>query len=372
MAHTTKNKNKNTDEASAVSLDVFNKSIAWRSKLILGIGLAVIIFASFALGRFPVDPITLLQTLGAVCANLVLLVLRSFGMSVTLFPLDPDVVTALFCIRFPRIFVVLLSGAALAISGAAYQGMFKNPLVSPDILGASSGAAFGACMALLLDAPQVVVQISAFCGALIAVGIVLWINRLVNAYDALLGLVLGGILVATLFEAGTSLVKYVADASDKLPTITFWLMGSFSRIDQFDFLAVVLPMLFGFCLLLLKSWELNVLSFGEEEAKSLGIHVERVRLYVIFASTLIVACSVAVAGIVGWVGLVIPHLARSIVGANYKSLLPASLILGAGYLLIVDDISRLASTVEVPIGILTALLGVPFFLFIFKRNMQGW
>ena len=149
-------------------------------------------------------------------------------------------------------------------------------------------------------------------------------------------------------------------------------MGSFSRIDQFDFLAVVVPMLFGFCLLLLKSWELNVLSFGEEEAKSLGIHVERVRLYVIFASTLIVACSVAVAGIVGWVGLVIPHLARSIVGANYKSLLPASLILGAGYLLIVDDISRLASTVEVPVGILTALLGVPFFLFIFKRNMQGW
>lgn len=372
MAHTTKNKNKNTDEASAASLDVFNKSISWRSKLILGIGLAVIIFASFVLGRFPVDPITLLQTLGAVCANLVLLVLRSFGMSVTLFPLDPDVVTALFCIRFPRILVVLLSGAALAISGAAYQGMFKNPLVSPDILGASSGAAFGACMALLLDAPQAVVQISAFCGALIAVGIVLWINRLVNAYDALLGLVLGGILVATLFEAGTSLVKYVADASDKLPTITFWLMGSFSRIDQFDFLAVVVPMLFGFCLLLLKSWELNVLSFGEEEAKSLGIHVERVRLYVIFASTLIVACSVAVAGIVGWVGLVIPHLARSIVGANYKSLLPASLILGAGYLLIVDDISRLASTVEVPIGILTALLGVPFFLFIFKRNMQGW
>lgn len=195
---------------------------------------------------------------------------------------------------------------------------------------------------------------------------------MVNKYDAILGLVLGGMLVSTLFQSCTSLVKFMADANDKLPAITFWLMGSFSRIDQADFWMILLPMVLGFAMLLLERWKLNVLSFGEEEAKSLGINTKRVRLIVIFASTLIVACSVAVSGIVGWVGLVIPHLARAIVGPNYKVLLPASMFIGAGYLLLVDDIARLVSSTEIPIGILTAILGVPFFIFIFKHNMKGW
>ena len=266
----------------------------------------------------------------------------------------------------------MLVGAALAVAGASYQGMFKNPLVSPDILGASAGASFGACLALLFDMSNMMVQLFAFIGAMVAVGGAVWMNKMVNKYDALLGLVLGGMLVTTLFQSFTSLVKFMADANDKLPAITFWLMGSFSRIDQVDLAMIVAPMAIGFGLLLLERWKLNVLSFGEEEARSLGVNTARVRLIVIFASTLIVACSVAVAGIVGWVGLVIPHLARSIVGPNYKVLLPTSMFIGAGYLLIVDDLCRLMASTEVPIGILTAIIGVPFFIFIFRRNIKGW
>ena len=285
---------------------------------------------------------------------------------------NQQMATALTNIRLPRILVVMLVGAALAVAGASYQGMFKNPLVSPDILGASAGASFGACLALLFDMSNMMVQLFAFIGAMVAVGGAVWMNKMVNKYDALLGLVLGGMLVTTLFQSFTSLVKFMADANDKLPAITFWLMGSFSRIDQVDLAMIVAPMAIGFGLLLLERWKLNVLSFGEEEARSLGVNTARVRLIVIFASTLIVACSVAVAGIVGWVGLVIPHLARSIVGPNYKVLLPTSMFIGAGYLLIVDDLCRLMASTEVPIGILTAIIGVPFFIFIFRRNIKGW
>ena len=328
---------------------------------------------SFAFGRYPINPVELVQTLGGLINNWLAGVMQgAFGVSVPLVDVDPKMATALVNIRLPRILVVVMVGAALAVAGASYQGMFKNPLVSPDLLGASAGASFGACLALLLGLSNLYVQLFAFVGAMVAVGGAVWMNRMVNKYDAILGLVLGGMLVSTLFQSCTSLVKFMADANDKLPAITFWLMGSFSRIDQADFWMILLPMVLGFAMLLLERWKLNVLSFGEEEAKSLGINTKRVRLIVIFASTLIVACSVAVSGIVGWVGLVIPHLARAIVGPNYKVLLPASMFIGAGYLLLVDDIARLVSSTEIPIGILTAILGVPFFIFIFKHNMKGW
>ncbi|RDB63405.1 ABC transporter permease [Gordonibacter sp. 28C] len=328
---------------------------------------------SFAFGRYPINPVELVQTLGGLINNWLAGVMQgAFGVTIPLVDVDPKMATALVNIRLPRILVVVMVGAALAVAGASYQGMFKNPLVSPDLLGASAGASFGACLALLLDLSNIYVQLFAFIGAMVAVGGAVWMNKMVNKYDAILGLVLGGMLVSTLFQSCTSLVKFMADANDKLPAITFWLMGSFSRIDQADFWMILLPMVLGFVMLILERWKLNVLSFGEEEAKSLGINTKRVRLIVIFASTLIVACSVAVSGIVGWVGLVIPHLARAIVGPNYKVLLPASMFIGASYLLLVDDIARLVSSTEIPIGILTAILGVPFFIFIFRHNMKGW
>ena len=334
-------------------------------KITIGFALAAIVVISFALGRYPITPVELVTTLGGLANNALADFLANFGLNMSYVEVNQQMATALTNIRLPRILVVMLVGAALAVAGASYQGMFKNPLVSPDILGASAGASFGACLALLFDMSNMMVQLFAFIGAMVAVGGAVWMNKMVNKYDALLGLVLGGMLVTTLFQSFT-------DANDKLPAITFWLMGSFSRIDQVDLAMIVAPMAIGFGLLLLERWKLNVLSFGEEEARSLGVNTARVRLIVIFASTLIVACSVAVAGIVGWVGLVIPHLARSIVGPNYKVLLPTSMFIGAGYLLIVDDLCRLMASTEVPIGILTAIIGVPFFIFIFRRNIKGW
>lgn len=358
-------------EASA-SAELLDRKVEPWIKIAIGIALLGIVLVSFALGRYPISPVELISTLGGLANNALADFAAHFGVAIPYVEVNQQMATALMNIRLPRILVVMLVGAALAVAGASYQGMFKNPLVSPDILGASAGASFGACLALLFDMSNSMVQLFAFIGAMVAVGGAVWMNKMVNKYDALLGLVLGGMLVTTLFQSFTSLVKFMADANDKLPAITFWLMGSFSRINQADLAVIVAPMLAGFVLLMLERWKLNVLSFGEEEARSLGVNTGRVRLIVIFASTLIVACSVAVAGIVGWVGLVIPHLARSIVGPNYKVLLPTSMFIGAGYLLIVDDLCRLMASTEIPIGILTAIIGVPFFIFIFRHNIKGW
>lgn len=358
-------------EASA-SAELLDRKVEPWIKIAIGIALLGIVLVSFALGRYPISPVELISTLGGLANNALADFAAHFGVAIPHVEVNQQMATALMNIRLSRILVVMLVGAALAVAGASYQGMFKNPLVSPDILGASAGASFGACLALLFDMSNSMVQLFAFIGAMVAVGGAVWMNKMVNKYDALLGLVLGGMLVTTLFQSFTSLVKFMADANDKLPAITFWLMGSFSRINQADLAVIVAPMLAGFVLLMLERWKLNVLSFGEEEARSLGVNTGRVRLIVIFASTLIVACSVAVAGIVGWVGLVIPHLARSIVGPNYKVLLPTSMFIGAGYLLIVDDLCRLMASTEIPIGILTAIIGVPFFIFIFRHNIKGW
>ncbi len=358
-------------EASA-SAELLDRKVEPWIKIAIGIALLGIVLVSFALGRYPISPVELISTLGGLANNALADFAAHFGVAIPHVEVNQQMATALMNIRLPRILVVMLVGAALAVAGASYQGMFKNPLVSPDILGASAGASFGACLALLFDMSNSMVQLFAFIGAMVAVGGAVWMNKMVNKYDALLGLVLGGMLVTTLFQSFTSLVKFMADANDKLPAITFWFMGSFSRINQAELAVIVAPMLAGFVLLILERWKLNVLSFGEEEARSLGVNTGRVRLIVIFASTLIVACSVAVAGIVGWVGLVIPHLARSIVGPNYKVLLPTSMFIGAGYLLIVDDLCRLMASTEIPIGILTAIIGVPFFIFIFRHNIKGW
>lgn len=278
---------------------------------------------------------------------------------------------ALFNIRLPRIMLVVLVGAALSTAGAAFQGMFKNPLVSPDLLGASAGASLGACLMMLMDMPNIGIQLGAFLGGLLAVSLTVWMRGIVKS-DAILGLVLAGMLVSTLFSSGMSFVKLVADTNDKLPAITYWLMGSFASSDRVDFWLAILPMLAGFVLVISQSWKLNVMSFGDDEARSMGVNTKATRLIVILGATLITSTSVAVAGVVGWVGLVIPHFARAVVGPNYKVLLPTCLIMGAAYLLCIDDIARMLMSVEIPIGILTSILGVPFFLVIFRNSNRGW
>ena len=351
-------RSRESDKILAAADATFRAKISTPVKVILAVAVIVAFFASFMLGKYSMNPIEVIQTV--------------FGH---LFENPQAIDTAperiLFNIRGPRIIIVMLVGAALAVAGASYQGMFKNPLTSPDLLGASAGASLGACLAMLCNASGTVIQFAAFFGALIAVGCAVWLNRLVD-YDPTLGLVLAGILVGSLFQAGMSIVKFLADANDKLPEITFWLMGSFAQVDNDDLELVIWPMLIGFVLLLTQAWKLNVLSFGDEEARAMGVNTKRTRLIVILASTLLSASSVAVAGIIGWIGLVVPHLSRAVVGPNYKVLLPTSMFIGAVFLLIVDNVARLALSVEIPIGILTAILGVPFFVFIFKHNMKGW
>lgn len=345
------------EEAAAKARAALDNRVPLATKVILVAVIIVVFLLSFSVGRYP---ISIPDLLSAVWNSII-------GNTDAI---DPRVRTALFNVRLPRVLMVMLAGAALAVSGASYQGMFKNPLVSPDLLGASAGASLGACLGLLWGRDMFTVQVMAFCGGMLAVGMSVWLNKMVR-YDPVLSLVLAGMLVTTLFQSGMSIVKMVADANETLPVITFWLMGSFSRIGRDDLAMVLLPMLIGFAVLLSQSWKLNVLSFGEEEARSLGIKTGRVRLLVIFASTLVTSCTVAVAGIVGWVGLVIPHLARTVVGPNYRKLLPTSIFIGAVYLLVVDDFARNLTAVEIPIGILTAIVGVPFFIVIFRHNMKG-
>ena len=361
------------DAAVEAAESTFRSRVTVPVKIIIALSVVASFFISMMLGRYPLMPDEVLANTCSYFSKVIAYTIACLQ--------DPSFVQnaidfssgelVLFHIRLPRILVVMLVGAALSVAGASYQGMFKNPLTSPDLLGASAGASLGACVALLLGMPGGMVQLLAFTGGIVAVALAVWLNRFVD-YDPTLGLVLAGILVSTLFQSGMSLVKFMADADDKLPTITFWLMGSFATVNLDDLALCLLPMVFGFAVLLFQSWKLNVLSFGDEEARAMGVNTKRTRLIVIFASTLVTTASVAVAGIVGWIGLVIPHLARAIVGPNYKALLPTSMFVGAVYLLIVDNIARLLTTVEIPIGILTAILGVPFFIFIFKRNMKGW
>ncbi len=284
--------------------------------------------------------------------------------------MDVNLETTIFNIRLPRIFAALLIGGGLSVSGASYQGMFKNPMVSPDILGATSGAAFCACVSMLLGAPLWVTQVVSFLGGIAAVAVATGATKRLSR-SPILGLVLGGIMVGTLCEAGTSAVKLLADADDKLPQITFWLMGGLNKLNLMRLVSLLIPMFLGFFILMRMRWQLNVLSFGEDEARSLGIKTTNTRRLIILASTLITASTVSVCGMVGWVGLIIPHVARAVVGANFRKLIPASALIGAAFLVLVDDVARCAFSIELPIGILTSFLGVPFFFFIFSRRAKG-
>ena len=268
-----------------------------------------------------------------------------------------------FAIRLPRIAAAALVGAALAVSGTAYQGMFRNPMVSPDILGASTGAGFGAALAILLGAGYFGISLSAFCFGLLAVAAAWLVSRLSRS-DPTVALILAGMMISSLFSAGTSFIKLVADTQQQLPAITYWLMGSLSSIKAEDVRFLVLPVAVGLLPLFLLRWRMNLLTVGEEEAQSMGVRTGVLRLVVILCATLLTAASVAVSGMIGWVGLVIPHMMRRLVGSDYRYLMPASLLGGSIFLLIVDNVSRNAATSGIPIGILTAFIGAPFFLWL--------
>lgn len=281
--------------------------------------------------------------------------------------------TVLFKVRLPRIFAAMIIGAALSMSGASYQGMFKNPMVSPDILGASAGAGFGAALGILMSFGIIEIQIMSFVFGLLAVALSYFICKVISrGHDTILVLVLTGMVIATLFQSMISLTKYVADPYSKMPAITFWLMGGLSTINFQDVKMLIYPFILGAVPLLLVRWKMNALSFGDEEALALGINTSRIRLIIIICSTLMTSVCVSVSGMIGWVGLIIPHLARMLVGPNFKVLLPASFLIGCSYLLLVDDAARGVFAVEIPLGILTALIGAPFFISLLLKGKKGW
>ena len=276
-------------------------------------------------------------------------------------------------LRLPRIVGAVLVGAALSVSGAAYQVMFRNPMVSPTILGVSAGAAFGAAIAILLSLPVLVVHLTTFGGGLLAVAITYVVGvKFCRGGNTTLAIILSGIIVSTLFTSLLSMIKYIADPYDKLPVIVYWLMGSLASITRDNLILPLLLMAAAFLPLYFLRWKINLLSFGDGEAKSLGIPVERLRLTVIICATLMTAAAVAISGIIRLVGLVVPHLVRFIVGPNFRFLLPGSALMGGLFLLASDNLTRTLWTMEIPLGILTSLFGVPFFLYLLIKYHHSW
>lgn len=322
--------------------------------VLLSFVLVAVILSSFVLGRYHI-------TLDAW--RKFLLDPRNSGVAALV----------LLRVRLPRILGGLLIGAGLSASGAAYQGLFRNPMVSPDLLGASAGAGLGASTAILLNCGAAGIQCLSFIGGLAAVGATCFVaGRVRRGNDPVLAMVLSGVMIASICSALVSLTKTVADADVKLPEITFWLMGSLAAINNTNLVWLLTLIPLGILALMFMRWKLNVLSMGEEEAASLGVDTRHARWALVLSATVLTTVAVSLSGMIGWVGLVIPHLTRMIIGPNYKVLLPASVILGGAYMLLVDDISRSAAASEIPLGILTHLIGAPFFLYLLVRTKQGW
>ncbi|MGQ0547997.1 MAG: FecCD family ABC transporter permease [Betaproteobacteria bacterium] len=315
--------------------------------------LVALIAVAFAVGRYPVSA-------GEVLAAL-------FGQAA-----DPTVNTVVMQVRGPRVLAALLVGAALAAAGTAYQGMFRNPLVSPDILGVSTGAALGAVVGIFLSQNILMTQLFAFAGGLAAGGLVYGVGSRLRGHDPLLALVLTGVVIGTLLGSAIALIKYLADPYNQLPAITFWLLGSLASISPKD-LAIAAPLaLLGLAPMLLLRWRMNLLALPDDEARALGVDTRRLRTLVVACATLMTASVVAISGIIGWVGLLIPHAARLLVGPDFGRLLPLALLMGAAFMLAVDTLCRTVASIEVPPGVLTALIGTPFFLWLFALARRSW
>jgi iron complex transport system permease protein len=326
--------------------------------LLLLVALAAALLLALAVGPYPLSTADVLHAAG-----------RLFGLDAGATTTGEIVFVR---VRTPRVAADVLVGAALAGAGAAYQTLFRNPLVSPDILGVAAGAGLGAVLGILLSLPVVGIQGLAFVMGLGTVALVYLIAGALRSHDRTLVLVLSGVVVGALAGACISLVKILADPYDQLPAITFWLLGSLAGVKLGD-LAVVAPLvLVGLVPLTALRWRIGVLSLGDDEARALGVDVSRLRVLVIAAATLMTASVVAISGVIGWIGLMIPHIARMLVGPNFDRLLPASMLLGASFMLLVDTLARSLARIETPLGILTAVLGAPFFLWLLARGRKTW
>jgi len=328
---------------------------------VVSIGVLASMLISLTLGRYEISLSSLME----------LLMWKGFG---GVAPNDVALLSNIvFDIRLPRIICVVLVGAALSVSGGAFQAMFVNPLVSPGILGVLAGASFGAALGIMISKHWFGVQFFAFIFGFIAVFVALGVAKLYdkNSSKTIL-LVLGGVISSSLFSALLSVIKFMADPYDKLPTIVYWLMGSFSAVDMKMVVSIVLPMLLSTVALSMMGKYLNVMSLGDDDAKALGIRVVWIRYGAIFLATLLSTLTVVAAGMIGWVGLIIPHIARFMVGADNRILLPFCALLGALFLMIVDTLCRTVMSIEIPIGIVTSLIGIPIFIMALKSAKKGF
>ena len=321
---------------------------------VLTVALALTVLGAATLGRYPLTVPAILRVLIDPGA-------------------DPAAAQVFFEVRLVRIGAPVLVGAALALAGTAFQAVFRNPMVSPDVLGASGGAGMGASLALLLGLGAAGIQTLAFAGGLVAVLVALAVDRLIDRRGSILTLILTGLVVSSMCSAVISLIKYVGDPENKLPQITFWLLGGRSTVRASDVELLAGALVVGGTVLLALRWRLTALAFGDEQAATMGVDVRLVRLSAIGAATLLTAVAVSVSGIVGWVGLIIPHLARILVGSDNRVVLPVSALAGALFLLAVDTVARSANGLEIPLGVLTALLGAPVFLYLLALgSRRGW
>lgn len=319
--------------------------------------LLVMIVVSISMGRFFIAP----EDVVKILINIV-------------YPLEPtwneQAASVIYTLRLPRVMAAVLIGAALAISGASYQSVFKNPLVSPDMLGVSSGACVGAALAILAGLPQLGIQICAFGGGMAAVGAAVMIPRIIGR-NTIVMLVLSGIIVGGLTGSLLGIIKYLADADTQLPAITYWQMGSLVSVVWDNILYNGIPIVLGIAFMLAIRWRMNILTLSEEEAHMLGKDTAWLRYAIILCATVLTACSVCVSGTIGWIGLVIPHFSRMLVGPNNQRLLPITVVLGAVFLLGVDTLSRASMNAEIPLSILTGLIGAPFYFYLLIRQRMN-
>jgi iron complex transport system permease protein len=326
------------------------------------IALAVLVaglLVAFTVGRFPISPGELLDLAAAKLTGRVADV--------------PETVSnVIWQIRGPRVLVAALIGAALAVAGTAFQGLFRNPLVSPDLLGASSGAALGAVLGIYFSLGVFAIEAFAFLGGLVAVAAVYLIGSAIRTRDPVLVLVLTGVVIGALLGSVIGLLKYIADPYNQLPAMTFWLLGSLAATNVSDLARLFGPVALGTLILVALRWRMNVMSLPDEEARSLGVPTGMLRIAIVAAATLVTSASVATAGIIGWVGLVVPHIARTLVGPDFARLIPTAALLGGGFLLVIDTLARSATAVEIPLGILTALVGTPFFIWLLASVSKSW
>lgn len=319
--------------------------------------LALVVMFSLTLGKYPIS-------LGDI---------MNYFLGSGLNPEQRETIyTVIVNIRLPRILAAVVIGASLAVAGTSFQAMFVNPLVSPGLLGVLAGASFGASLGILIGKSWFFVQIATFICGFAAVFIAIGIARMYSRTNVIILLVLGGVISSALFTSLLSIVKYVADPYSQLPAITQWLMGSLTFIDNKTILMYAIPQVIGILMIVGFSGYLNILSMGDDEAKALGVNVKRIRMVMILLASLISSLTVVMGGMIGWVGLVIPHITRMIVGPNNKILIPCSALIGAIFLIVVDDVSRMLFTVEIPIGITTSLVGIPFFIIILRKARKGW